>query len=97
MEIQSSKGVIHLGKELFWDIPESNISLALERSPEWVIPRVFEYGTLREIEDTLEFYGKEKCIDSLTQAKLRPMARAMAYLFLDIDLPRHEERALFYR
>ena len=95
--IETANGKIHLAKELFWDIPEMNIATALSDSADWVTVRVFEYGTLEEITEVIKFYGAEKVKESLLQTKLRPMARAMAWLFLDIDILSNEERPLFYR
>lgn len=95
--IQTDKGVITLGKELFWDIPASEISAVIVNSPEWVIPRVFEYGSLQEIADLVKLYGTEKSIEVVKRVSLKPMARTMAYFFLDVDLPKVEERPLFYK
>jgi hypothetical protein len=36
-------------RTLFWDIPEKDIEHALVESDEWIITRVFEYGTLDDI------------------------------------------------
>jgi hypothetical protein len=95
--IETANGKINLAKELFWDIPEKNIPLALNRSSEWVVVRVFEYGTLEEIAEIIKFYGKEKIKELLLKFNLRPMAKAMARLFLDVEIPANEERSFFYR
>lgn len=63
--IETTNGNINLAKELFWDIPEKNIVIALNRSSEWVVVRVFEYVTLEEIAEIIKFYGKEKVKESL--------------------------------
>jgi hypothetical protein len=95
--IETTNGNINLAKELFWDIPEKNIVIALNRSSEWVVVRVFEYGTLEEIAEIIKFYGKEKLKELLLKSNLRPMAKAMARLFLDVEIPANEERSFFYR
>lgn len=95
--IETANGKINLAKELFWDIPEKNIPLALIQSSEWVVVRVFEYGTLEEIAEIIKFYGKEKVKELLSKSNLRPVAKAMAWLFLEVDIPANEERPLFYR
>ena len=95
--IETTNGNINLSKELFWDIPEKNIVIALNRSSEWVVVRVFEYGTLEEIAEIIKFYGQEKIKELLLKSNLRPMAKAMARLFLDVEIPANEERSLFYR
>ena len=97
MEIQTNKGTICLARELFWDIPESNINATVAQSPEWVVPRVLEYGTLEEIRAIIELYGASKAIEIVKSVQLKPMARSMAYLFLDIELPKLEQRPLFYK
>lgn len=86
MDIKTTKGAIHLGRELFWDIPEKNIDLALERSPDWVIVRVFEHGTLDEISEIIRLYGESNVRNSLLRNELKPVAKAMAWLYLDLDL-----------
>ena len=73
-------------RPLFWDIHENDIERVLLESDEWVIPRVFEYGSLEDIWDVIELYGRDKVRQVLTSQKLKPMSRAMAFLFLDIDI-----------
>jgi len=97
MKIQSANGTVNFGRALFWDIPENTIEAVVKNSPGWVITRVFEYGTLQEIADVIEFYGQEKASASLKQISVKPMTRAMALLFLNIELPKIEERPLFYK
>lgn len=97
MIVPSTKGTVNFGRELFWDIPESAIEAAVKNSPGWVINRVFEYGTLKEIADVIEFYGQEKASAFIKQTSVKPMARAMAFLFLNIELPKIEERPLLYK
>jgi hypothetical protein len=84
-------------RELFWDINENDIERTLIESDEWVIPRIFEYGDLKEIAEVIKLYGENKTKAILAQTQLRPMARAMAFLFLDIRTPKSEERPLFYK
>lgn len=77
---------LRLRRPLFWDINETQIENALGNSRLWVILRVFEYGTLDDIQDTIDMYGKENVKDALlSEEKLEPMTRCMAFLFLDID------------
>jgi hypothetical protein len=84
-------------RSLFWDINENNIEKALHESEDWVIERVFEYGELNDIFDVINLYKKEKVAEVLSKAKLKPMARAMAFLFLDLETNKFEERPLFYK
>ena len=79
--------MINLAKrrELFWEVSENRINQVLIENDEWVIVRVFEYGTLEDIYDVIEFYGEEKTIQALKTNPLRPMASGMAFLFFRID------------
>ncbi len=70
---------------LFWDISPERIPTALRENDDWVIVRVFEYGTIEEIFKVIELYGKRKTIDVLSRERLKPMAEAMAHLFLGVD------------
>jgi hypothetical protein len=72
-------------RALFWDIHENEIERALVESDDWVVVRVFEYGTLNDIFNVVDLYGKEKVKSILIKSELRPMARAMAFLFLGVD------------
>ena len=75
-------------KALFWDISPERIGTALIENDDWAIRRIFEYGNLTDIHNAIEFYGREKTASVLSCEKLRPMARVMAYLFLNVD-PEH--------
>lgn len=57
----------------------------LDNSPEWVISRVFEYGSIADIDQVIALYGTEKVVGILTKTTMRPITRAMAFLFLGID------------
>jgi hypothetical protein len=88
MIIETQNGSVELGRALFWDINEQNIGRALMESDEWVIPRVFEYGTLREIAELIRYYGREKTTTILLHLKneLKPVTKAMAWFYLDLVL-----------
>ena len=72
-------------RALFWEIPEQNIEQTLRECDDWVIVRVFDYGTLEDIVDVLSIYGRDKAKQVLTQTSLKPIARVMAHLFLDVE------------
>lgn len=72
-------------KELFWDISPERVGIALRENDDWAIVRIFDYGTITDIIDAIEFYGAEKTASVLSREKLKPTARVMAYLFLNID------------
>jgi hypothetical protein len=75
-----------LRRSLFWEVHENAIEELLFNSRPWVIVRVFEYGTIEDIQDVIEIYGEEttRC-ELLAMEQLFPMTRAMAFLFLGID------------
>ncbi len=75
-------------KALFWDISPERIGTALIENDDWAILRIFGYGNITDIRDAIEFYGREKIVGVLSREKLSPMARVMAYLFLNVD-PEH--------
>lgn len=70
---------------LFWDIDKSRIPMALVDNDDWAIVRIFEYGSLQDIQETIELYGEGKVTSVLSKERLRPMAASMAFLFLNID------------
>ncbi len=72
-------------RPLFWDINEKDIDRTLVECDEWVIPRVFEYGSLSDIREVISLYGKDRARSVLAELELKPMSRAMAFLFLDMD------------
>ena len=72
-------------RPLFWDVPEADIKSVLENSPEWVVPRVFEYGSLPDIDEVIDLYGAEKVKAILLAIDMKPVTRSMAFLFLGID------------
>lgn len=71
---------------LFWDINPKDIKRTLVECDEWVIARVFDYGTLDDIFDVIKLYGKEKTKQLLTTAPMKRVGCVMANLFLDVEL-----------
>jgi hypothetical protein len=88
MKIQTSKGLLELSQELFWDVDLKRASSLVEYNPHWVLPRIFEYGSLDEIADIIHYYGEEASKKILIEQKdeLKPMTKAMAHVFLNIEL-----------
>jgi 3-oxoacyl-ACP reductase-like protein len=79
------KTLLEHRRPLFWDIPEHAIKTALQDSPEWVISRVFEYGSIADIDALIAFYGTEKIKTVLSTSNMKPITRSMAFLFLGFD------------
>ena len=93
MKIQTPRGSIELSEELFWDIDINRASSVVDTNPHWTLPRIFEYGSLKEIADITKYYGEEQSKRILTEqkAELKPMTKAMAHVFLDIELRDYKE------
>lgn len=70
---------------LFWEISPERIATTLRENDDWVIVRVFEYGTIEDIFNVIRTYGETKVREVLCYEKLKPIAAAMAYLFLNVD------------
>ena len=78
---------LELSRTLFWDIAEKDINKTLSVSKDWVVIRVFEYGTIEEISEIINFYGSSAVIEILKSSRfLKPVTKAMARLFLDLNL-----------
>lgn len=52
-------------KALFWDTTIENLDW--DKNKEWIIRRIFEYGSEEEILETIRFYGKEAVIKALSE------------------------------
>lgn len=72
-------------RPLFWDVRAGDIATVLTESDEWVVPRVFQYGELEDIEAVIGLYGSSRTREILLHSRLPRVAEAMAFLFLDID------------
>lgn len=72
-------------KSLFWEVPEQHIEQVIEESPAWVVQRIFEYGSLRDIEAVIALYGAGRVRELLREVQMTPMVRSMAFVFLDYD------------
>ena len=76
-----------ISQTLFWDIPEKDIDKTLHDAKDWVVIRVFEYGTVEEINEIINYYGDSSVMKILKSARyLKPVTKAMARLFLDLNI-----------
>ena len=76
-----------ISQTLFWDVPKKDINKTLAESKDWVVIRVFEYGTIEEIQEIINYYGSSRVVQILKSANhLKPVTVAMARLFLDLNL-----------
>ena len=75
--------IIHLSKQAFWDINMEKMDY--EKSADYIIRKVFEYGSWNDILEVTSFYGMAKIKEALTKATyLRENTLYFASLFLDI-------------
>lgn len=83
----SSKGQIQLSKFAFWDIDLAKLDF--ERYVDFIIIRVFERGTIEDVNKVINYYGERRVIQSLTSATilLNRAVRLGEYLF---GLSRHQ-------
>ena len=58
---------MNLSKEIFWDVDYSKLDF--EKSANWVICRVLEYGGIKEWKEVKQFYGIDKIINAATNAR----------------------------
>jgi hypothetical protein len=56
--------MIPLSKKTFWDVELTEADL--KNSPEWIINRVFDRGTLDEVLWTINYFGFDFVKESLT-------------------------------
>lgn len=65
---------------LFWEISPEKIPSLLNDNIEWVIVRVFEYGTMNDIFDVIDFYGETLVKGVLENSQLNPVASTIAFV-----------------
>lgn len=75
----------YLSKSAFWDVDLCALDFNL--FSEFVIIRVFERGTERDVHETIRYFGQSKIIKSLQQAtSLQPRALAVAEKLFNLSL-----------
>lgn len=79
-----NKSVPLLSRTAFWDIDFNKLDL--DRYPDFVIIRVFERGTMQDIDEIIKYFGEPGIINSLTKAtSLLPRAVALAKKFFGLS------------
>ena len=79
--------IIHLSSKAFWDVDMSKLDY--EKNADYIIRKVFEYGSLEDILELTVYYGKEKVKKVLINSSyLQENTQYFASLFLNI--PRHQ-------
>ncbi len=64
----SKPSVVRQLKRLFWDRPLRSDDLT--RYPQWVIQRVLEYGSLKDVKMLMRWMGREVFLDGVSLARL---------------------------
>ncbi len=73
----------NISKQAFWDVHFDKLDY--EKKADFIIGRVFEYGSLTDLKAILDFYGKEKSKQAILNAQfLKKNAINTASLIFDI-------------
>lgn len=73
----------NISNQAFWDVNFDQMDF--DAKANFVIARVFEYGSLSDLRNLWRFYGKEKIKDAIVNAHfLKLTAISKASLLLDI-------------
>lgn len=75
--------IIHLSPQAFWDTDMSKMDY--EKNADYIIRKVFEYGSLDDIMEVTAYYGKEKVKTALISAPyLTEHTQYFGSMFLNI-------------
>jgi hypothetical protein len=73
----------NISSQAFWDVKFEEMDF--QKKADFIIGRVFEYGSLSDLKNTLEFYGKERSKSAILNAKfLKKNAINTASLIFEI-------------
>jgi hypothetical protein len=74
----------NLSKQAFWDVHFDKIDY--QKNADFVITRIFEYGSLSDLRALLDFYGLERSKQAIINARfLKKNAINTASLIFDIQ------------
>lgn len=57
----------NISSQAFWDVRFEEINY--QKNADFVITRIFEYGSLSDLKEILKHYGNERCKLAITNAK----------------------------
>lgn len=63
---------LNITKRAFWDVDFEKLLNNPEIKASFIIRRTFEYGTFQDIINVIDYFGKQKVIDILTNAHFLP-------------------------
>lgn len=77
--------IIHLSKLAFWDVNMEKMEY--EKNADYIIRKVFDYGSMEDVLEVMAFYGKEKVKKALTTAPyLKEITMVFASKLFDIPI-----------
>lgn len=75
---------MNLSEHLFWDVDKNDLSY--EKHSAFIIVRVFMKGEWSDFRQVLDFYGKEKCLSALKNARyLDPRTLSFCSHYFEMD------------
>lgn len=77
--------IIYLSKDAFWDVNMEKMDY--EKNADYIIRKVFEYGSMEDVLEVMAFYGKEKVKKALITAPyLKEITMVFASKLFDISI-----------
>ena len=62
------KQKLEISSKAFWDVNFNKLMQQYDNYPEFIIRKVFEYGTFQDVLSVIKYFGKQKVIEVLTNA-----------------------------
>jgi hypothetical protein len=63
---------LNISSRAFWDIDFIRLMLQVNEYPEYIIKRVFEYGSFEDMMKVLKYFGEDKVREVLTNTTYLP-------------------------
>ncbi|MBN1251714.1 MAG: hypothetical protein JXR51_11480 [Bacteroidales bacterium] len=60
------KNILEISPKAFWDVDFEKLMTEVDNYPEFIIKKVFEYGTFADVINVVKYFGKQKAIKTLT-------------------------------
>ena len=84
-----NKKKLNISSKAFWDINFPQLMLQVDEYPEYIIKRVFEYGSFKDMMEVLWYFGEEKVKDTLTNTIYLP-AKTLNFVSILLDTDKSE-------
>lgn len=59
---------LNISSKAFWDVDFEKLISQANQYPDFIIRKVFKHGTFEDIINIINYFGKQKSIESLTSA-----------------------------